>query len=622
MKRVQGRTVASLSVLALVAGLLGGCGDARPPYIAESCTRGDLGGRSVARVWDDQTLELIRQVVPAPTVHARNLFHVSAAMWDAWAAYDETADGLFVTEKLRADQPDGAREVAMSYAAYRILLWRYGTVSDLPAAAEQLTATMGSLCFRTDYTAVDGDSPAQLGNRIAAAVIEAGRNDGAREEERYADPTYTPRNEPLVVTEPGTVMTDPNRWQPLALDKQISQNGLPIPGKVQAFIGPYWGHVTSFALPPSDAGTPIDPGPPPMLGDAVTDQEFKDEAVEIIRRSNLLDATNGVTIDISPGVFGDNTLGANDGNGHEINPATGQPYAPQVVLQADFARALAEYWADGPKSETPPGHWNVIANEVSDSPGFEFRIGGQGEPVDRLEWDVKLYLALNGAVHDAAIATWGAKGFYDSSRPISQIRYMGGRGQSSDPDGPAYDPEGLPLEPGLIEVIAKETSAPGQRHAGLADYVGEIAINAWRGFPDDPANETNGVGWIRAVDWVPYQRSTFVTPAFAGYPSGHSTFSRAAAEVLTAFTGDAYFPGGITGFTVRKGELLHEEGPTQDTTIQWATYFDAADQAGISRLFMGIHVPSDDLEGRKIGATCGKDAMALALRYYDGTAIP
>ena len=75
------------------------------------------------------------------------------------------------------------------------------------------------------------------------------------EEERYADPTYAPKNEPLVVTEPGTVMTDPNHWQPLALDKQISQNGLPIPGKVQTFIGPYWGHVTSFALPPSDAGT-------------------------------------------------------------------------------------------------------------------------------------------------------------------------------------------------------------------------------------------------------------------------------------------------------------------------------------------------------------------------------
>ena len=74
MNRLRGGTVAAVSALALMAALLGACGDARPPFVAEGCTRGDLGGRSVARVWDDQTLELIRQVVPAPTVHARNLF--------------------------------------------------------------------------------------------------------------------------------------------------------------------------------------------------------------------------------------------------------------------------------------------------------------------------------------------------------------------------------------------------------------------------------------------------------------------------------------------------------------------------------------------------------------------
>ena len=622
------RSRRSTRVARLVTGLViatfltAGCADAKPPFQAEACTRGDLGGQSVARVWDEQTLALIRQVVPAPTVHARNLFHVSAAMWDAWAAYDATADGYFVTEKQTASDVKAAREIAMSYAAYRLLLWRYGTVSDLAVAAEQLGETMASLCLRTDYVSTEGDTPAALGNRIAAAVIEYGETDGAHEAERYKASDYTPRNDPLVVAEPGTVMKDPNRWQPLALDKQLSQNGLPIPGQVQTFIGPYWGRVTSFALPPSEQGTPIDPGAPPRLGDAATGQEFKDEAVEIIRRSQLLDSTNGITIDVGPGAFGNNTLGTNDGHGHAVNPATGQPYAPHVVLQADFARVLAEYWADGPKSETPPGHWNLIANEVSDAPGFEHRIGGQGEPVDRLEWDVKLYLALNGAVHDAAIATWGAKGFYDSARPISQIRYMGGKGQSSDPSAPSYDAEGLPLVPDLVEVASAESVAPGGRHADANAKAGDIVINAWRGFPKDPETETSGVGWIRAIDWVPYQRSTFVTPAFAGYPSGHSTFSRAAAEVMTSFTGSEYFPGGMTSYTTKKGDLIHEEGPTQDTTIQWATYYDAADQAGISRLFMGIHVPADDLAGRKIGAICGKDAMARALRYYDGTANP
>ncbi|HET7678331.1 MAG TPA: vanadium-dependent haloperoxidase [Candidatus Limnocylindrales bacterium] len=576
----------------------------------------------MARIWDETLLELVRQVVPAPTEHARNLFHVSAAMWDAWAAYDPAADGYFVHEKQRADDPRAAREAAISYAAYRILLWRYARVADLPAATGQLDGVMRSLCYRTDVTATTGDSPAALGNRIAEAVIAYGHGDGAREDERYVDASYNPRNEPLVVTEPGTVMRDPDRWQPLALDKQLAQNGLPIPGKVQTFIGPHWGHVTGFALPTSDAGTPIDPGPPPRLSDPATAAAYREAAVEVLRYSSQLDPADGVTVDASPGAIGGSSLGANDGRGHRVNPATGQPYAAQLVLRADLARTLAEYWADGPRSETPPGHWNVIANEVSDAPGFERRLGGSGPELDRLEWDVKLYFALNGAEHDAAVAAWGLKGFYDSARPMSMIRYMGGRGQSSDPSGPAYDPQGLPLVPGLIEVVTAGSSAPGQRHANLGKHIGEVAVRTWRGFPADPASQTSGVGWIRAVEWVPYQRATFVTPAFAGYVSGHSTFSRAAAEVLTAMTGDAFFPGGAYEWTLPAGKLQHEKGPTRDVTLRWATYADAADQAGLSRLYMGIHIAADDFTGRRIGWTCGRDAWALATRHFDGSARP
>jgi hypothetical protein len=112
-------------------------------------------------------------------------------------------------------------------------------------------------------------------------------------------------------------------------------------------------------------------------------------------------------------------------------------------------------------------------------------------------------------------------------------------------------------------------------------------VRAWRGNPADPATQTSGVGWILAAEWVPYQRPTFVTPAFAGYVSGHSTFSRAAAEVMTAMTGGAYFPGGLSEWTVPAGELVTEQGPTGDVTLQWVTYYDAAAQAGISRIFGG-----------------------------------
>ena len=83
-------------------------------------------------------------------------------------------------------------------------------------------------------------------------------------------------------------------------------------------------------------------------------------------------------MDISPATLGNNDLGTNDGAGYSVNPVTGEPYAAEVVLRADYLRALVEFWADGPASETPPGHWNVIANEVGDAPGFAHRIGGVG----------------------------------------------------------------------------------------------------------------------------------------------------------------------------------------------------------------------------------------------------
>jgi len=574
---------------------------------------------SVARRWDEALLNAIRRALPAPTVHARNLFHTSAAMWDAWAAYDPDAAGYFVDEKHTADDVTAARNEAISYAAYRVLEHRYVNSVGGTDSILEFDQLMKDLCYPIDFVSTEGDSPAALGNRIAATVIDFGLTDGSNEADGYAS-DYEPVNPPLVVTASGKIeMTDPNRWQPLQLENMISQNGIPVEDGVQQFVGPHWGHVAGFALPDGGAsGLPIDPGDPPYLGDPESDQAFKYSAIEVIRLSSLLDPAGAETIDISPGTLGANPLGTNDGHGYEVDPVTGEPYEENLVNQGDFARALTEFWADGPKSETPPGHWNVVANTVSDTPGFEHRIGGAGPEVDRLEWDVKLYFALNGAVHDAAVAAWGTKGHYDSVRPISMIRYMGGLGQSSDPDGPAYDPDGLPLVPDLVEVITDATTATGEHHESLAGHEGEIAIYAWAGDPADPETETSGADWILATEWVPYQQPTFVTPSFAAYVSGHSTFSRAAAEVLAAITGSEFFPGGLSEWTIPAGSLEVESGPTQDVTLQWATYYDAADQAGVSRLYGGIHVPADDFGGRRVGALCGQEAWALAQRYFEG----
>src|SRR6185436_9601677 len=122
--------------------------------------------------------------------------------------------------------------------------------------------------------------------------------------------------------------------------------------------------------------------------------------------------------------------------------------------------------------------------------------------------------------------------------------------------------------------------AAGERHEALAAFVGEIAVNAWPGEPADPTTQASPATWIRAKNWVPYQRKTFVTPAFASYFSGHSTFSRAAAEVLAAMTGSPFFPEGFAEFVAPANAFLKfEAGPTTDVHLQWATYYDAADQA-------------------------------------------
>jgi hypothetical protein len=575
---------------------------------------------SIARRWNEQILNAIRRDIPRPTVHARNLFHLSAAVWDAWAAYDDVADGYVVRERQTAEDVAQARDEAISYAAYRVLSHRYA-----PAVGGAVSqACFDAFMERLGYDPADdneaGDGPRALGNRIGFAVIDAFANDGANESENYADPEgFLPDSANLVVDRPGSGTDNPTLWQRLVLAEAETQNGIPAAAGAQGYIGGHWGTVTPFSLVRPAEGEPyLDIGTPPLeLDDALVGA-----AVDCIRRSSEIDTTDATLVDISPGAFGNNSLGTNDGTGRSENPVTGEPYAPELVLRADFGRTLAEFWADGPTSETPPGHWNTVANDVSEHPDFRRHLFGTGDDLDALSWDVHVYFALNGAVHDAAIAAWEVKRKYLSARPITLVRFMAEHGQRTDPDGPSYDPQGLPLVDGLIEVITSESAAPGERHAHLARFVGDIAVRSWRGEPGARKTELGGVAWIRGVEWTPYQRRTFVTPAFPGYVSGHSTFSRAAAVVLAELTGSEFFPGGYASYVFEPGYLFNEAGPSAPVRLGWASYYDAADQAGQSRIWGGIHVAHDDFDGRRIGDRAGSSAVTLAQSYFDGSAVP
>ncbi|MGI8601779.1 MAG: vanadium-dependent haloperoxidase [Verrucomicrobiales bacterium] len=587
-----------------------------------------LAEASIARTWNEQILAAIRIDRPNPPVHARNLFSLATVMYDAWAAYDTVAVGYLHHERATAAEVEIARREAISYAAYRLLKSRYANSVNAATTMATLDSHLASLGYNGAVTTTQGPTPAAVGNRIAADVMAWGLLDASNQQGGYADPTYSNSQPVMIVLMQGTARggipagTDPNRWQPLALDGAVDQNGIPNPSQVQNYVGLNGLKAQPFSLTRTDPAKPwIDLGGPSKLGTA-TDAGYKAAAMDVLTKSALLN--DPTLMDISPGSggLGNNPLGTDDGSGYAINPVSGQPYASNPVPRGDFVRVLAEFWADGPESETPPGHWHVLANEVSDDSRTVKIIGGVGPVVSDLEWDVKLYFALAGATHNAACAAWSLKRYYEGPRPITMIRYMGSKGQSSDPQGPSYHPEGLPLMPGVVEVITSESSAPGQRHQGLSAYVGQIAIFSWPGEPSNRATQVSPLRWMRAIDWLPYQRKTFNTPAFPGFTSGHSTFSRAGAEILTAYTGSPFFPGGLGEFTAAANQfLVFEDGPSQNVVLQWATYYDAADQAGQSRRWGGIHPSEDDYPGRIIGSQCGLSSWALAQRFWDGSIL-
>lgn len=654
------KTLTRLSFVISTAVILTACGGSSkkepvvvppPPPIVLTPER---EGHSVARMWNEVLLEAIRNDFARPTVHARNLFHISSAMFDAWSVYKPTAGSFlfgnevagFSCPSASIDIPDDIlpyQEQAISFAAYRIIQHRFifspGSFKIMAAA----DALMQSLGYNLDDESMDYSqgSAAALGNYIADCYIQFGLQDGANEQGFYANKSYRSVNPPLALrlfSSGNPLIEDLDRWQPLSIDGFVDQAGNPI-DDAPTFLSPEWGSVVPFALSENDKTVfqrdgydyqvYHDPGAPPLVEGPLSDQ-YKWGFSLVSIWSSHLDQNDGVMWDISPKSLGNITEfpnsfteynefykqleGGDTSTGYAANPITNEPYEEQIVPRGDYARVLAEFWADGPESETPPGHWFVILNSVSDHELLVKRWAGAGDVLGPLEWDIKSYFAMGGTMHDSAVAAWGIKGRYDYIRPVSAIRAMS-IGQSSDPELDSYHVNGLPLIENYIEIITESDPLV----IANPDNIGKIKVFAWKGpgYISDPLVDQAGVDWILAEQWWPYQRPSFVTPPFAGYVSGHSTYSRAAADLMTAMTGSAYFPGGMSEFEVNANEfLVFEEGPSVNMTLQWATYKDASDQCSLSRIWGGIHPPADDLPGREIGAKIAVDSFEFVQSFF------
>ncbi len=455
-------------------------------------TAGAAQAATLVTDWNDQALQAVRATRMAPPIFARANAIVNTSMYDAWAAYDNKANGTQLGGELRrpaSERNDANRRKAMSFAAYRTL------VELFPSRAAQFDAEMARLGYNPADTGGNLATPQGIGNVAAAAVIQFRRADGSNQLGNlnggvpYSDYTgYLPVNTP-------TQIIDPTRWQPLSVPN--GSGGF----NTQSFLVPHWGNVKGFGLTQYNQFAVKAPAP---LGSF----EFWRQASEVVLYSATL---------------------------------------------TDRTKTIAEWWADGPGSETPPGTWILFAKQVSDRKGHT------------LAQDVKMHFALTNAMFDAGIAVWGYKRQYDYARPITTIHYL----------------------------------------------FNNRPIFAWGG-------PNRGTKLILGQNWTPYQISTSPTPPFSEHVSGHSTFSSSAAEALRLFTGSDSFPNSAV---VLAGSSVIESGvPATNITLSWPTFTAAADEAGISRLYGGIHFRNGDLEGRKLGRKVGAQAYALTRAYINGTA--
>ena len=325
--------------------------------------------------WNNVLLDAIRQLgkLPAhspdrvrggPPQVARSIGVVYTAIYDAWAAFDDVAKPAHSGAPRRpaAQRTEANRRKACAQAAWRAITDQFPpAVYDAPVR-DKLVARMTELLAEEGVALGDMNTslanPVGVANVAANAVLAFRHADLANQLGRYAVPagTYTPANPPMFALRPAAVdaIPFPALWQPLSYLNAAHE--LVAPG----FIAPHWGSVKPFAMA---SGHAFRPGPP--AGELT--QAFLDQSRHVI----------------------------------EV----------QAALSTE-QKVIAEYWADGPNSELPPGHWTEFAAYVTERDGLG------------LSASVKLYFALANAILDASIATWDCKRHYDYARPVTTIRHL------------------------------------------------------------------------------------------------------------------------------------------------------------------------------------------------------
>lgn len=441
--------------------------------------------------WNQLSLEAIRCSSTSPPLAARALAMVHTAMYDAWSVFDSCAISSSTARFVKIlDSQSCTKEniqKAYSYAAYRVLMELFWLV--LPPENKNLFRDfMCELDYNPDDKSMSIREPQGIGNLVARIVIECRQGDGANQHGTLHAPAWSDYTGYLPVNTPEKVH-DLNHWQPLSMKTPKGDV------KVQRFLVPHWGLVKPFALRYNWQFRPDEPY-------RKYQPEFKQQARDVL--------------DISAAL-------------------------------TDEQKVIAEYWADGPGTYSPPGHWCEIAQFVAQRKKY------------KSDQCIKLLFALSNALLDVSIACWESKRHYNYVRPVTAIR----------------------------------------------ELYKEQEVSAWGG-------PRQGTQTIRGECWQPY----IPTPPFPEYVSGHSAFSTAAATILRCFTGRDDFDG---CFHFKKGSSSIEPGttPKNDITLDWPTFTLAAQQAGMSRMYGGIHFMQANQGGQQLGLEVGQLAWERAKLFFN-----
>lgn len=396
-------------------------------WFAGGLTQRAFAQENVVIQWDNAALQEIRYFHPGAAINARAMAVTHTCMYDAWTAYDSKALPTEAHENFKrpaAERTLANKSKAISYAAYDCL-------SDLyPRDIAKFNVVMASLGLDAGDKSMDPATPSGIGHLAAHAVLKMRDHDGSNELGDLHPGAYTDYTGYVPVNSPDHLV-NPDLWQPLRT---------PVPdhviyGKfiVQTFETPQWGRVKPFAM---TSGSEFRPKQGPAT-------YSRTRAHYITQAQELIQLSAGLT---------------------------------------DERKMIAEYWADGPNSETPPGHWCLFAQFVSNRDHHS------------LDDDVKMFFILSNALLDASIAAWDTKMAFNSVRPVTAIHFL---------------------------FSGKPIRAWGGRFKGTQTIDG----SQWQ-------------------PYQPFTNAS--TPPFPEFVSGHSTFSAAGAEILRRFTGSDTFGASYT----------------------------------------------------------------------------